>query len=102
MPSVGERIRHHLEVLVEDIGARPPGSPANRRATDHVHASLTAAGRPVTALPFTTRWWEPGTGWLEVNGAGFEVDPNTHASATPCTTWRRRPSSPAPSTPGRV
>jgi aminopeptidase YwaD len=79
MRSVGERIRHHLEVLVEDIGARPPGSPANRRATDHVHASLSAAGWPVTALPFTTRWWEPGTGWLEVNGAAFGVDPNPYS-----------------------
>ena len=79
MTRIGDRIRHHLEVLVDDIGARPPGSPANRRATDHVRASLTAAGRPMTALPFTTRWWEPGTGWLEVNGARLEVDPNPYS-----------------------
>lgn len=81
MPRIGERIRHHLEVLVDDIGARPPGSPANRRATDHVRACLTAAGRSVTALPFTTRWWEPGTGWLEVHGARHEVDPNPYSPA---------------------
>jgi hypothetical protein len=62
MNSIRDRIRHHLEVLVEDIGPRPPGSPANRRATDHVHSSFVAAGRPVTSLPFSTRWWEPGTG----------------------------------------
>lgn len=78
-PRIGDRIRHHLEVLVDDIGARPPGSPANRHATDHVHASLTAAGHPVTALPFTTRWWEPGTGWLETNGTRVEVDPNPYS-----------------------
>jgi len=79
MGQVRERIRHHLEVLVEDIGARPPGSPANRRATDHVHASLTAAGKTVTALPFTTLWWEPGGGWLEVHGARVAVEPNPYS-----------------------
>lgn len=79
MVSLRDRLRHHLEVLVGDIGARPPGSPSNRRATDHAHTSLTAAGWPVTALPFTTRWWEPGTGWLEVGGARVQVDPNPYS-----------------------
>ncbi len=79
MASLGERLRHHLAVLVEDIGARPPGSPANRRATDHVQASLAAAGRSVTTLPFTTRWWEPGTGCLEVGQARVAVAPNPYS-----------------------
>lgn len=78
---VSDRIRHHLSILVDDIGARPPGSPANRRATDHVEASLAAAGRPVTALPFTTRWWEPGTGWLEIDGQRVDVAPNPYSPA---------------------
>lgn len=81
MGQVRDRIRHHLEVLVEDIGARPPGSPANRRATDHVHASLTAAGKPVTALPFTTRWWEPGGGWLAHDDTRVAVEPNPYSPA---------------------
>lgn len=81
MDRIRARIRHHLEVLVDDIGARPPGSPSNRRATDHVHTSLTSVGCPVTALPFTTRWWEPGTGWLEVGSARVEVDPNPYSAA---------------------
>jgi aminopeptidase YwaD len=81
MASITDRLRHHLEVLVEDIGARPPGSPANRRATDHVHACLAAAGRRVTALPFTTRWWEPGAGSLEVAGTRVEVAPNPYSPA---------------------
>ena len=79
--TIGDRLRDHLEVLVEDIGARPPGSPANRRATDHVHACLTAAGRSVTALPFTTRWWEPGSGSLEIDGTRVEVAPNPYSPA---------------------
>lgn len=81
MVSVRDRVGHHLEVLVECIGARPPGSPANRRATDHVRTSLEAVGCAVTSLPFTTRWWEPGTGWLEVGGARFDVEPNPYSAA---------------------
>ena len=81
MTSIRDRIRYHLEALVDDIGARPPGSPANRRATDHVNTTLTAADKPVTTLPFTTRWWEPGTGWLEVDGVRVEVDPNPYSPA---------------------
>jgi hypothetical protein len=81
MTTIGDRQRHHLEVLVDRIGARPPGSPANRRATDHVHASLAAAGRTVTALPFTTRWWQPGAGWLEFGGSRVEVAPNPYSPA---------------------
>ncbi len=79
--SIRDRIRHHLEVLVDDIGARPPGSPTNRRATDHVHTTLTAADKPVTTLPFTTRWWEPGAGRLEVDGVRVEVDPDPYSPA---------------------
>ncbi len=81
LACIRDRVGHHLEVLVGDIGARPPGSPANRRATDHVHASLGVVGRPVTALPFVTRWWEPGPGWLEVGGSRIEVEPNPYSPA---------------------
>ncbi len=81
MRHLDERIRHHLQVLVEHIGARPPGSPANRRATDHVGSCLAAAGCSVIALPFATRWWEPGAGWLELGGTRFEVAPNPYSPA---------------------
>ncbi len=81
MRRIERRIRHHLEVLVEDIGARPPGSPSNRRATDHVRASLSAAGCAVTALPCTTRWWEPGSGYLVVGDRRFDVAPNPYSPA---------------------
>ena len=81
MTEPRERIRQHLQVLVEDIGARPPGSPANRRATAYVEQVLTAAGHPPIAAPFTTRWWEPGPGRLEVAGAGYTVTPNPYSPA---------------------
>lgn len=73
--SIADRIASHLEVLVEGIGARPPGSPANRRATDYLVDTLGAAGLAVEALPFSARWWEPGPAWLDVDGVSVPVDP---------------------------
>jgi aminopeptidase YwaD len=73
------RIEHHLRVLVEDIGARPPGSPANRRATEHVRRALTDAGLRVSTFPFVTRWWEPGPGRLTVPSGTVDVAPNPYS-----------------------
>jgi aminopeptidase YwaD len=76
-----ERIDEHLRVLVDDIGARPPGSPANRRATAYVQAVLGAAGLDVRTYPFTTRWWEPGPGKLVAVDGTVEVVPNPYSPA---------------------
>ena len=81
MSDLRRRIRHHLEVLVERIGARPPGSPANRRASEHVAATLAGAGLEVREDAFTTRWWEPGEGWLEASGHRNTVMPNPYSPA---------------------
>ena len=81
MSQVRERIHQHLRVLVEEIGARPPGSPANRQATAYVEHILTLAGHLPVAAPFTTRWWEPGDGYLEVGGTRVEVAPNPYSPA---------------------
>jgi aminopeptidase YwaD len=78
---VRERIDEHLRVLVDDIGARPPGSPANRRATGYVEQVLTAAGLEVRTFPFTTRWWEPGPGKLVTVDGAVEVAPNPYSPA---------------------
>jgi aminopeptidase YwaD len=79
---VQERIEHHLQVLVEEIGARPPGSPANRRATEHVRRALTDAGLDVRLFPFTTRWWDPGSGKLATTTTTVEAEPNPYSP--PC------------------
>ncbi|HVR79791.1 MAG TPA: M28 family peptidase [Acidimicrobiia bacterium] len=74
------RLSAHLDTLVERIGPRPPGSPANRQATDYVTSVLTGAGLLVEATPFTTSWWEPGTGRLELaDGSSLEVGPNPYS-----------------------
>jgi len=79
--EVRERIGQHLQVLVQKIGARPPGSPANRQATAYVEQILTTAGYPPVAAPFTTRWWEPGDGHLEVGDVRVGVVPNPYSPA---------------------
>ena len=64
-------------MLAEEIGARPPGSPANRRATDYAICELVRCGWSVRTHQFTTRWWRPGGGFLGLpNGAHVPVDPN--------------------------
>lgn len=73
--SVAARIAHHLSVLARDIGARPPGSPANRRATDHLVTTLEAVGFAVEALPFEARWWEPGPARLRLGETWIPVAP---------------------------
>jgi aminopeptidase YwaD len=72
---VAERIARHLSVLAEDIGARPPGSPANRRANDHLVTTLEAVGFAVEMLPFEARWWEPGPAELRLGETWIPVEP---------------------------
>ena len=69
------RIGAHVSALAERIGPRPPGSPANRLATDYLELVLRAAALDVRAEPFSCRWWEPGGAEVEVGGAWYEVPP---------------------------
>jgi aminopeptidase YwaD len=69
------RVHHHLRHLVADIGARPPGSPANSRATEHLCSTLDAAALPVRTHPFETRWWQPGGAVLLVDGEAHGAPP---------------------------
>lgn len=70
-----DAIDRHLEILVERIGPRPPGSPANHRANDYLVDTLRGAGLDVTAVPFTTTWWRPGAARLEIAGESVALDP---------------------------
>lgn len=70
------RITEFLRFLVSEIGPRPPGSPANRRATAWAAAVLESSGWTVRADPFTTRWWQPGRGLLTVGDRTIERIPN--------------------------
>lgn len=72
----------HATFLVEEVGPRPPGSPANRRATDHVRVVLEGAGLHVRRSDFTTRWWQPAPGRLSLAGGAVTVAPNPYSA--PC------------------
>jgi hypothetical protein len=80
--STRRRVEVHLRYLVETVGPRPRGSPANASATDHVRHVLASAGLPVLDLPFRTVWWEPGPGRLTAGGVEVEVAPNPYSP--PC------------------
>jgi aminopeptidase YwaD len=75
--QIPERIAEHLDVLVGRIGPRPPGSEANRRATDYLCEVLDGAGLLVDAHRFACSWWEPGPGTLTLpGGSTSDVAPN--------------------------
>jgi hypothetical protein len=79
--DLGGRAAYHLGRLVTEAGHRPPGSPANRRATDLAAAVLEAAGLPVTRRPFATRWWVPGAAALRIDGSRLPIDPPPFCAA---------------------
>lgn len=81
MPSVRQLLEEHLDFLVRRVGARPPGSPANQRATAYVRDVLASCGLAVVEHPFTTRWWEPGDGRLEFAAGTVAVAPNPYSPA---------------------
>jgi aminopeptidase YwaD len=80
--TIEGRIAEHLSVLVERIGARPPGSPANRHATDYITDVLRATRLLVEAQPFDARWWEPGPAALDVDGLTIDIVPTPFSQ--PC------------------
>jgi aminopeptidase YwaD len=75
LDGLADRVAVHLETIVRDAGHRPPGSPANRRATDRSIATLRTAGLSVTTLPFRTRWWTPGEAHLRVGDTTIPLEP---------------------------
>lgn len=77
--STRQRVGQHLHELAEVIGARPPGSPANARATAYVRRVLEDAGLRATEHPFRTRWWEPGAVELVVGGVGVAAIANPYS-----------------------
>lgn len=74
-----ERVRRHLAWLVDGIGARPPGSPANHRANVYAREALERAGLLVHGYGFSTRWWEPGPATLVVDGVEVDVTANPYS-----------------------
>lgn len=78
--EVARRVRRHVDRLTSLAPYRPPGSPANRRATDYVQSVLAEAGVRVAALPFRATHWQPGRARLHVDGAVIEITPPPFAA----------------------
>jgi aminopeptidase YwaD len=77
--SLHGEVARHLQALAGDIGARPPGSPANRRAVAYAGQVLTTTDLDVRHHPFTTRWWEPGDGVLIGPTGTIDITPNPYS-----------------------
>jgi aminopeptidase YwaD len=75
LDRLATRISAHLHVLAEEIGPRPPGSPANRRATDHVRRALTACDLDVRQQAFEATWWQPGPAGIDIAGDRIDLPP---------------------------
>ncbi|NJD28679.1 MAG: Zn-dependent exopeptidase M28 [Chloroflexi bacterium] len=73
--EIASRIEAHLGALADRAPRRPPGSAANRAATQYVEGVLRAAGVPTEALPFTAHSWQPGAAWLELDGRAIPIEP---------------------------
>lgn len=82
LPDLASRCEHHLQVLAGDLGARPPGSPANRQAATYAAAVLADAGLVVREHAFATRWWEPGPATLTLGATASSVAPDPYSPAT--------------------
>jgi aminopeptidase YwaD len=80
--AVGGRIGQHLETLVALAPRRPPGSAANRAATDFVARTLRDAGLHSVELPFRARHWRPGRALLEVDGTITSIKPPPFCPST--------------------
>jgi aminopeptidase YwaD len=73
--TVLTRVERHLRVLVDRIGARPPGSASNRRATDYLSRVLSRAGWMVREQPFSSKVWCPGPARLVLGTEPIELEP---------------------------
>lgn len=80
--DIKNRIEQHLNVLCEEIGARPTGSAANERAVDYVCRAFERAGLDVIKQEFDCMDWTEGGGTLTVAGQTLPVVPAPYS--LPC------------------
>lgn len=74
-----EYIRSCLKKLSVEIGERPAGSQANRRAADFIVGEMEQAGYEVTAQEYSCPDWRALTGELTVGGKKVSIIVNTHS-----------------------
>lgn len=79
-------LQRHLEILCEEIGCRPIGSPANGRAAAYLSQVFRGCGLQVEQQEYACTGWEERGAWLQRNGWSFSVwanafSPSCHITA---------------------
>jgi aminopeptidase YwaD len=69
----------HLTELVNHIGARPTGSPANQRAGAYLKRQFADVGWQVETPPFVCLWWEGGSARLTCGSDSFAAQVNPYS-----------------------
>lgn len=74
--DIEDSISRHLQALAVEIGSRPTGSEANRRAGEYIVGALTAAGCEVEQQAFDCLDWQPLGAELSLDDEALPVQAN--------------------------
>jgi Iap family predicted aminopeptidase len=74
-------VAHHLDVLCDQIGARPGGTPANRAAAEYIAAEMRRLGLAVELQPLACPDWRCLSESLTLDGEPLEVLANPFSPA---------------------
>lgn len=80
--EIRKRIEQHLNMLCEEIGARPTGSEANQRALEYVCGEFERAGLTVLRQEFDCMDWTDNGCTLTVGGQAVPAAPAAYSH--PC------------------
>ena len=80
--EIRKRIEQHLNVLCNEIGARPTGSKANQAAVEYVCEEFKRAGLNVLKQEFDCMDWSEGGGTLTIEGQDILTAPAPYS--LPC------------------
>lgn len=80
--EIRKRIERHLNVLCNEIGARPTGSKANQAAVEYVCEEFKRAGLNVLKQEFDCMDWSEGGGTLTIEGQDILTAPAPYS--LPC------------------
>lgn len=80
--EIRKRIERHLDVLCNEIGARPTGSKMNQAAVEYVCEEFKRAGLSVLKQEFDCMDWSEGGGTLTIEGQDILTAPAPYS--LPC------------------
>jgi aminopeptidase YwaD len=81
MIPLDSEIGKHLDILVNNIGARPSGSAANHAAADYIQHIFKTAGLAVEEQRFDCMAWTEDETHLTLNGQALAAAANAYSPA---------------------